>query len=110
MRAGDRDTRISFMRDGAPIDDGYTTRPGGEAVVGVVKARVFYGTGSETRQMASQEGAVQAVTFSCPSSTITRSVNVRDRILEAVNGYVWDIDAIAYRGRTTIEFTAKRGL
>ena len=110
MRAGDRDTLISFLRDGATIDDGYTTLPGDDTVVGVVKARVFYGAGSEQRQMASQEGAVQAVTFQVPASTLTRSVKVDDQIREELNRFVWDIQGIAYRGRTMIEFTAKRGI
>ena len=109
-RAGERDTVVVFLRDGVPIDDGYTTLPGAEAPIGQVKARVFYGAGSETRLMASQEGAVQAVTFQVPASTITRQVVVTDKIREDRTGNTWDIEGIAYRNRRNIEFTARRAV
>jgi hypothetical protein len=35
---------------------------------------------------------------------------VDDQIREELNRFVWDIQGIAYRGRTMIEFTAKRGI
>lgn len=109
-RAGERDTLITFMRDGAPVDDGYTTLPGAPASIGQVKARVFYGTGSEQREMASQENAVQAVTFQVPSSVLTREVKVTDQIVEVANGNSWDIEGIAPRRRRSIEMTARRSV
>ena len=39
-----------------------------------------------------------------------RPDRVGDQIREELNQFLWDIEGVAYRGRTMIEFTAKRGV
>lgn len=88
MKKGRMRDRITVEREGAPVDDGYTTVPGGWAQWCKASAAVFYGNGSEQRQ-AAQEGASQSASFEVSATSKTRAISVKDRI--QFDGALWDI-------------------
>lgn len=88
MKKGRMRSRITVERKGAPVDDGYTTIPGGWIVWCKAYAAVFYGSGNEQRQ-AAQEQASQAASFEVAATTKTRTISVADRI--SFDGALWDI-------------------
>lgn len=90
MKAGARFNLISFYRDGAPVDDGYTTTLGEPTEIGRAYAEVRFGTGQERRE-AAQESASVPATFVMLDNPITRSLTTRDKIrFQATD---WDISS-----------------
>jgi len=90
VKKGKLNRRIKIDRMGPPVDDGYTTEPGGWTELCQAWAAVYYGSGSEQRQ-AAQESASQAASFEVQSNPKTRAVSVTDRII--FDGGEWDITA-----------------
>lgn len=96
MQAGRRDRRVSIERQGAPTDNGFTTKPGSWSEVASRKAQIIWPKGSEPFQ---QEGIVtqKPATFILPSDSITRSITTLDRIVYA--GKAYDLKSVNEIGR-----------
>jgi head-tail adaptor len=104
MKDRKRDTLIDFQRFTATTDE-YGEEVKVWAKIGDAYADVFYGRGDEKRQAAREQGT-QAANFVVPSNSMTRGINIADRIvLETDN---WDIVGTSPTGIDDIEFTAKR--
>lgn len=104
-----RTALITFQRGTASSDE-----YGGEtltwATLSQEWAAVFYGRGSERRQ-AAQEQASQVATFQVPSSTNTRDIRPKDRIVHLSQN--WDIvgpPALDTPKRGLVEIEAMRSL
>lgn len=102
-RAAQRRERIIFLREGAERD-AWNQPTGGWGAIGRARAAIYYGAGTERRQAAQEQG-VQAASFSCLASELTRSITTADRLEH--KGAVWNITAIVPIGRD-IDFTATR--
>lgn len=105
--AGKRDRRVIFQRYAATQDD-YGEEIQTWAQQGQPqKAKVYYGTGTERREAAREEGS-QSANFNCHASETTKAIVIRDRIV--MSGENWDIVGISPIVRREIEFTATRVL
>lgn len=74
------------------------------ARIGERWAGVLWGRGDERRE-AAREGGSQAASFVVLADELTRTIRLIDRV--SYSG-IWDIKAIAPRGRAEIEFSAVR--
>lgn len=98
-----RPHRIAIQREGPPVDDGYTTLPGGFATFATEFARIIYGSGREQRE-AAQEVAAQIASFEVLSNPKTRSVKPADRICYPISDPdpdkwpTWDVQAVVDLG------------
>ncbi len=99
-----RTTRISIERATVAQDD-YGEEISTWSQIARPWAAMFYGTGQERRQAAAEMGQ-QSVTLNVLASALTRSVNLKDRIV--VGTETWDIVGISPIGRREIDFTAVR--
>lgn len=109
---GQRDTRISFQRNGAA-----RSALGGKAAADWAElfsrlAKVTWGSSAE-RRSAAVEGAIQTATFRTLADSETKSITAKDRIVMA-DGLTFDVTGIAPIGSPVpyeIEFTctANRG-
>jgi len=107
MDAGRRDRLITFQRQGAGTDDGYTTQPGAFADYAQAWARVRFGTGQERRE-AAQERVSMAATFECLWNPTLNAVLETDRIV--FDGANWDIVSRALVNRDQIHFAAVKSV
>lgn len=105
--AGKRDRRIIFQRFTATQDEYGEQIETWTAFGKEQKAAVYYGTGTERREAAREEGS-QTANFNCYATETTRAVIIRDRIV--MGGENWDVLGISPMGRREIDFTAKRSL
>lgn len=96
MQAGRRDRKVSIQRQGEPVDDGYTTKPGAWAELATRKAQIIWPKGSEPFQ---QEGIVsqKPATFILPSDSLTRTLTTLDRIV--YGGQAYDLKSVNDIGR-----------
>lgn len=103
--AGRRDRRIILQRATVATDDFGVEGPTSWAELQKAWAMVRYGTSAE-RRTASVEGASQTATFRVLSTSVLRTVTVRDRIL--MDGAGWNITGIVPVGMqgAELEFTA----
>lgn len=99
-----RTTRISIER-ATVVQDDYGEEISTWAPIARPWTALFYGTGEERRQAAAEAGR-QVVTLNVLASALTRSVNLKDRIV--VGAETWDIVGISPIGRREIDFTAVR--
>ena len=105
--AGKRDRSVIFQRYTATQDE-YGEEVQTWAQQGKPqKAKVYYGTGTERREAAREEGS-QTANFNCHATETTRAIIIRDRIV--MDGESWDVLGISPIGRREIEFTAQRSL
>lgn len=107
MKAGKLDKRIEFQRVTASQDEYGEETPQAWGTLGTVSAAIFYGNGDERREAGREEGS-QVANFQVRIGVLTRSINIRDRIVFA--GDNWDIVGVSPMERAGIEFTAKRSL
>lgn len=105
LRAGELNRRVTILRGGPDVDDGYTTKPGGFAPLATVRARVTYGTGVE-RRAAAQEQASAPATVRVRKSSVTATVTPQDRLL--LDGVEWDISSAVPFENVAIDITATR--
>jgi hypothetical protein len=98
-----RPYKIIIQRTVAPVDDGYTTQPGGWGEYAAEFARIIWGTGKEQRE-AAQEAGSQIASFEVLSNSKTRALSITDRVCYPVTDPdpdkwpAWDIQAIADLG------------
>lgn len=85
MRAGALKYRVTILRQGLPVDNGITTKPGEWKAIGTRKADMNRARGREVVQMEGRDPEYP-VTFTLRSDTLTRSITEQDRM--------------EYRGRT----------
>jgi hypothetical protein len=80
MRAGTLDRTIYLLRQGAAVDDGFTTRPGPWAVL--AKAPASYEPVSDAEKVRAQQvGTTYAARFQVRWSPVTASLGPEDQIL-----------------------------
>jgi len=108
MSADKRDRLLTFQRATATTD-AYGEEIEEWGALGQEWARVFYGTGSERRVSAADQGE-QSATFQVLDNSVTRAVVVKDRIVMGADN--WDIRGISPEtpDRCQIEFTTVRAL
>lgn len=105
---GDRPHLLTFQRQGAGTDDGYTVLPGTWYTLTTAWARIRHGSGQERRE-AAQENASQAATFECDWSPDLAAVLTTDRII--VFDTAWDItNRAVIGGNREVHFTAVANL
>lgn len=102
--AGRRDTLVSIQRFTSTQDD-YGEEVQTWAELGKEWAALFFGTGTERREAAREQGE-QAATFNVRANDITRGIRIRDRIV--LDGENWDIVSTAPIRRSEIDLVAKR--
>lgn len=102
--AGRRDTLILIQRFTTTQDD-YGEEVQTWTDLGSEWAAIFYGTGTERRQAAQEQGE-QAATFNVRANDLTRGIRIRDRIV--LDGDNWDIVSNAQIRRSEIDLVAKR--
>ena len=61
MRSGDLDRRVTLLRPGAPVDDGYQTRPGEPEEAGTRWARYIPAMAREVVENAGREAKLPVV-------------------------------------------------
>lgn len=107
MTAGRRDHLIT-LQTYTTTQDEYGEEVQTWANTGTEWAAVFYGKGDERRQ-AAMEKAQQPAVFQVLSNSVTRALDVKDRIV--LGGIAWDIVGIApdTPKRGEIELAALRG-
>jgi SPP1 family predicted phage head-tail adaptor len=91
MKAGPRNRKVTFERQGEPFDDGYTTQPGEWGPYCTEWAAVTFGTGQE-RRAAAQEQASNSATFQVLRNAKTAALLPTDRI--NLDGQFYDITSI----------------
>lgn len=96
MRAGLLDRRVTIQRQGEPVDDGVTTKPGAWADIGTRKAQVIRSRAREIFENLGREAEVP-ITFVMYSDTLTRTMVTTDRIV--FEGKNFDIKSINEIGR-----------
>ena len=96
MRAGELDRRITLQRQGAAVDDGYTSKAGVFAELATVWAKLMPLSGAE-RAAAGELNASAKVTFMVRRQPALDSLNAKDRLL--YNGRVHDILFVRELGR-----------
>lgn len=79
MNAGEFDRTIELFAPTAPVDDGYTTTPGGFASQGTRKAKYVPAMRREIFEAAGREAQVPVV-FEVRSDTLTRQIDATWRI------------------------------
>lgn len=105
IRSGDLKDRVIFHKPGEGTENAFGEPTPGWAMHASTRAKVLYGKGVERRE-AAIEGVNQPATFLVRSTTKTRAVNVKDRILFGES--IWDITNTSPIGNTDIEITATR--
>ena len=103
-KIGRRDTLITLQRS-TSVQDDYGEEILTWADLGKVWAGVHFGTGTERREAAREQGE-QTATFNVLSNSMTRDLKITDRI--ALAGDNWDIVSVAPIGRAEIDLTAGR--
>lgn len=96
MRAGKLDRIITLLKSGAPVDDGYTTLPGGFEPQGTRKARYIPAMAREVFENAGRE-AKMPVVFEVRSDSLTRQITEQWVIEYA--GQRFDIEGVQEIGR-----------
>jgi head-tail adaptor len=96
MKAGNLDRRISILRQGAAVDDGYTVVPGALGVLANRAAAWRPATRTEQFESAGEEAKVGG-SFWLRSDSITRQVVETDKI--AYSGRIYEILGIREIGR-----------
>jgi len=96
MIAGALDRRISVLRQGPAIDDGYTTTPG---ELGVLASRWASWKPANGREVFENQGrkAIAGGSFWLRSDTTTRRIVETDKV--AFEGRLWDILSVTQIGR-----------
>jgi hypothetical protein len=114
VRSGDRKHKVIIQRQGALVDDGYTTSPGAYENYTTQRAAIFWGNGREQREAAQEVGS-QPASFEVPSNSKTRAISVTDRLcypvtdLDPANWPAWDIQAVSDLGfNVGVRITATR--
>lgn len=79
MRAGPLKHRVAILRQGLPVDNGVTTKPGEWKRIGTRKADMIRGRGREVVQAEGRDPEYP-VTFTLRSDTLTRSITEQDRL------------------------------
>lgn len=108
MRTARRDQLVTLQRYDRSRDD-YNEEVQDWSDIGQEWAAIFWGRGEERRQAAMEQGS-QAATFNMLSTTLTRSLTLRDRI--SGDAGVFDIVGISpdMPRRGHIEFAAVRSV
>ena len=96
MKAGDLDRRISILRNGPAIDDGYTVKPGEFGVLCTRSASWKAANGREVFETMGKEGKAGG-TFWVRSDSVTRQINQLDVV--AYQGRIWEILGVQEIGR-----------
>lgn len=96
MEARDFDRTIELFGPTAPVDDGYTTTPGGFASQGTRKAKYVPAMRREIFEASGREAQVPVI-FEVRSDTLTGSINETWRI--AYDGLTYDVKGSQQVGR-----------
>lgn len=96
MKAGSLDRRITILRTGAPVDDGYTTQPGAETAFITRSASWKPANGREVFENQGRE-AKAGGTFWLRWDNETRTIAATDRVLS--DDRHWDILSVTEVGR-----------
>lgn len=91
VTAGRRDKLVTLERF-TSTQNSYGEEVETWAAIGQEKVAIYYGSGSERRQAAMEQGS-QTATFEMLSNTRTRGLTIRDRIVHEGNN--WDIIELA---------------
>jgi head-tail adaptor len=78
MKAGALDRRVSILRLGPPVDDGYTTVQEFETLAERA-CRVIYQTGKEAVEAAGKDG-MAAIRFRVRFDSVTRTITEQDAL------------------------------
>lgn len=103
MRAGKLDSQIELFEPGAPVDDGYTTTPGGWELRDWRWAQYMPGTVREVFEASGREGQMPAV-FLVRADSLTELVNETWKLVH--NGITYDVQGAVLSGRDGIRITA----
>lgn len=79
MRAGPLKYRVAILRQGLPVDNGITTKPGEWSSIGTRKASMVRARGREVVQAEGRDPEYP-VTFTMRADSFTRSITEQDRI------------------------------
>lgn len=96
MKAGKLDRTITLFKQGASVDDGYTTLPGELESQGTRKARYIPAMAREVFENAGREGKMPVV-FEVRSDSLTRQINETWAI--DYDGRRFDIEGVQEIGR-----------
>lgn len=96
MRAGRLDRRITIMRNGAAVDDGFTMVPGTVETYAVRWAMWRPQTGRETHESMGKE-AYASGTFTVRYDSVT--ANLKETDVVQYSGKLWNITSIIELGR-----------
>lgn len=96
MKAGKLDRRVTIMRGGAPVDDGYTSQPGALTTYAVRWAAWVPATRKEQFENAVNQGKAGGF-FHLRSDSETRAILTTDKL--EYNGQVFDILGVSELGR-----------
>ena len=94
--AGEFDRRVTLYSPAAPVDDGYTTTPGGHSNAGERWARFIPATPREIFTSGGREAELPAV-FELRSDTLTRTIRATWRL--AYGGQTFDVVGVQEVGR-----------
>lgn len=105
IRAGTLNRRIVILRAGAPVDDGYTTKPGTRAEIGRRNASIMPETRSEKLQALGVR-AERAIRVWLRFDSLSRTLSAKDAV--QWEGQIYEIMGAPMEigRREGIEFTA----
>ena len=96
MQSGKLDRRVTIMRSGTPVDDGYTTQPGGLTTYATRWAAWKPATRGEQFENAMNKGKAGGF-FHLRSDSLTRAILPTDKL--EYNGQIYDILGVSELGR-----------
>lgn len=96
MKAGKLDRRVTIMRGGAPVDDGYTSQPGALTTYAVRWAAWEPARGREVSENMGRE-AYSSGTFHVRYDKLTSAIKETDTVM--YSGRAWNITSVTEMGR-----------
>lgn len=96
MQSGKLDRRVTIMRSGTPVDDGYTTQPGGLTTYATRWAAWMPARGREIAESMGRE-AYSTGTFQLRYDSLTSALKETDILV--YSGKAWNITSVMEVGR-----------